>query len=94
MKWQDITTYSRDDKERKPTSFACRGPNLGIVVTCGHRDYPGQWVMHCSRLGIDTFLLEAKDLKSAKEEAVKVASSKIALYADDLCEIDVANRCE
>lgn len=75
-KWQDTTSYSPGDKERIPTSFTLKGKGVRITVVNSHIYYPGKWVTHCSSLGIDTHLLDATDLESAKEEALKLAHMK------------------
>lgn len=77
--WKDATSYSRDDKERKPTTFEARSGALRIVVTCGHMDYRPKWVMHCYVLGIDTLPLEKSETKEqAQAEAVEIVFKRLA----------------
>lgn len=71
--WKDCTSYIRGDKERIPKSFEVKTENLRIVITCGHIHYPGAWIMHCSRLGIDTHPLpSAKTLEDAQKQAIEI----------------------
>lgn len=52
--WYDSTSYSLDDKERKPTRWTFDTGKLQITVVSKHRFNPDCWVMHCHQLGIDT----------------------------------------
>lgn len=71
--WKDITTYARNDNERKPTTYEIKSGIIKIVVTCGHVIYRPQWVMHCLRFGIDTYLLEGAETKDeAQAMAIKI----------------------
>lgn len=72
--WKDITSYSRGDEERIPTTFELDKKVLRICVTSGHRDYKHSWIMHCYQLQIDTRELSAKTLEKAQIEAVKIAN--------------------
>ena len=46
MKWMDTTTYSRGQTTRVPTAFSAVCGPVRMVVTCGHINYPGQWIGH------------------------------------------------
>ena len=70
--WKDVTSYSRNDMERKATSFQAVEGSLKIVITCGHLAYRPEWVMHCSALGIDTLPLK-KGLSKEQAEAAALA---------------------
>lgn len=78
VEWKDITTYSRDDKERLPTSYAMEVGSLRITITCGHIYYRPAWVMHCVPLAIDSKQLYAKDLEEAKQKAIDIVGREIA----------------
>lgn len=71
--WQDISTYSRGDTVRKPTTWQTHAGFLRIVVTSGHIHYPGRWVMHCHKLGIDSdpFPESVTTAEQAQRAAVK-----------------------
>lgn len=85
--WKDITSYSRDDKERKPTTFEAKSGKLRIVVTCGHIHYRGEWIMHCDKLGIDTLHLKnCESLKEAKIRAISIVKSEVSRLAVDVSE--------
>lgn len=84
VKWRDITSYSKDDIVRTPTTFECRGTKLAIVVTKGHVYFPGSYVMNCFQLGIDTKRLESTDLESAKLEALRIATQVLDEFKKDL----------
>lgn len=68
--WKDITSYSQGCKERIPTTYEDKAGLIRIVVTCGHRDYRPEWVMHCYQLNIDTkHLPNCSGLDEAKHRA-------------------------
>ena len=71
--WVDVTTYSRDDKARKPTAFALQvGEYFRLVVTCSHRDYRGQWVAHFHPV------FQCRKLHVSTEDEAKAAAEKLA----------------
>lgn len=77
--WKDVTSYSRDDKERKPTTFEARAGALRIVVTCGHVRYRPKWVMHCFALAIDTYPLDKSETQEqAEADAMVIVSERLA----------------
>lgn len=77
--WKDVTSYSRSDTERKPTSFAAVEGQLRITITCGHIYHRPQWVMHCQAIGIDTHPLRLDLTKEqAEAEALAVVSMRLA----------------
>jgi hypothetical protein len=78
MAFKDITSYNRDDKERKPTTFEAREGALRIVITCGHIHYRQQWVMHCTALAFDTFPLKKSVTKEqAENEALTLVHERL-----------------
>ena len=81
--WNDATSYSRDDKERKPTAWEICGDRLRIYITCRHINNPGNWVMHC-RPWFDTTDLKVDTLEEAKEKAVKMVYAVLAKCANDI----------
>ncbi len=73
--WKDVTSYGRDDKERKPTTFEAKAGALRIVVTC----YRPKWVMHCYALAIDTHPLDkSANQEQAEAEALQIVSERLA----------------
>ena len=83
--WKDVTSYSRDDKERKPTSWRIDyGDGLSVSITCGHIYHRGQWVMHCHALGIDTKLMPSKSADEAKVDAYGYVRSTLLGYLQAL----------
>jgi len=82
--WKDTTSYSRDDKERNPTTFTTTTNTVKITVTCGHINHRGVWVMHAHPFGINTKELKAKTLEDAKAEAIGIVKAKAAKIVSDL----------
>ena len=75
--WKDSTSYSRDAKEKIPTSFSTNVGECRISITCGHRDYSPAWVFHCYELGFDTkYLGEELSAQEAAEKAVGICRNK------------------
>lgn len=71
--WKDITSYSKDDKDRTPTSWALQlGGGLRIVVTKGHIYYKGLWVMHCEAVNIHA--LELGEVETMTNEQAQQAA--------------------
>jgi hypothetical protein len=78
--WKDVTSYSRDDRERVPNAFAAQSGPVRLVVTCKHRDCPGEWIMHGYGLGIDTEplgLSAEEPAGKAMAEAERVALMRV-----------------
>jgi len=70
-KWQDMTSYSRDDKDRIPRTFSIEGDHhLLVVVTRWIYGDPESWYLTCVRLGIDRHLMSNKKIDGAKHEAL------------------------
>lgn len=88
--WKDTTSYSRDDKERKPDCFTAKSGKLTITVTCGHIHYRGVWIMHCFKLGIDTLELKnCTSLEEAKMRAISIVKSEFSQLSSDANKFDV-----
>jgi len=91
MEWNDATNYSRDKKERKQTAWELNLPSLKIWVGCEHRDYPGEFIMHCFALGINTKRLHLKadtDIEIVKENALKICRMAANKFVSELNTID------
>lgn len=85
--WNDATTYSRDQKDKKQTAWELRLPSLRIWVGNAHRNYPGEFVMHCFALGLDTHRLNLKantDIEVVKEKAVKICRMVANKFTSEL----------
>ena len=79
--WKDVTCYSRGDKDREPTTWkADYGDRFSVSITCAHIYHPGQWVMHCHALGIDTKPMPSKSLEDAKVDAEAYVRSTLLGY--------------
>ena len=83
--WVDVTTYSRGDEARTPTSWEVRYGTLRICITCGHIHYRPDWVMHCAALGINCRELQkGLDKEGAQREAVSVVKARLEGLLDCL----------
>lgn len=78
LKWKDATSYSRNDKERKPTAYETVIGDVRVYITCGHIHYRPEWVFSCHALGFDTkHLPKAKSKEDAAEQAMKYCREKV-----------------
>ena len=87
MIWKDSTSYSRDDKERVPTAWTTNTSELSITIVKAHIYYPGQWVMHCFALSMDTIKMKIPDTATtsqAQELAVKMVKDRLEKLLDSL----------
>ena len=94
--WQDCTSYSRGDKERKPTTWTIRHGFLVITITCGHIHHRPNWVLHCYAVGIDTKRITVldnyqftadDDLDTVKARAIEIVEARIDEIRDDIITI-------
>lgn len=72
LDWKDTTSYSYNDKERKPRYFEAK---VGIVDLCIHK-YIGcgeEWFLSSKELNLDKCELKTLDIEKAKEEALNKA---------------------
>ena len=71
-KWTDATTYSRHYSKGdrlnpvEPKAWRVKSGPVEIWIGKDHRDYPGEWVMHCAALGINTKALRLPGDTDAK----------------------------
>jgi hypothetical protein len=85
--WEDVTSYSRGDTERVPTTWtlviARKCSPLRVTVTCGHLYYRPKWAMLVYPFITEARACEAETLEEAKAEAVRVAVDALnKLHAD------------
>lgn len=87
--WKDVTNYRRGERgEKEPTGWATQSGNVSITITCGHIYYPGEWIMHCRAIGVDTLPLRpCGSVEEAKKKAidiVKVTLNNLSRDAENL----------
>ena len=99
-RWWDTTTYRQGDKERKPRTYTIKHGFLNVTIVSGHRDYPGEWVLHCFAVGIDTKPINIlndvyqsvtatteDDLDIVKARAIEIVEARIDEIRDDIIAI-------
>ena len=69
--WEDITSFSRVDKDRTPRTWSMALASGTRLVVTRHIDYPGKWIIRCNPY-IDMQVLRSDDIDKAKEEAIKM----------------------
>ena len=92
MTWRDATTYSRYDKDSKPTCYEIKHGNLRIYITCGHIHHRPDWVLHCHAIGIDSKPIAVPgrkftagdNLNTVKARAIEIVEARIDEIRDDI----------
>ena len=83
--WKNVTSYSRGDKERKPTSFEVASGKLRIYITCGHISYRGEWIMYCKAVGIDALHMKTcRTQDDAENRAIHNVRLKLERLTESL----------
>lgn len=71
VKWDDITSYSQNDKKREPSTWAFKAGAVTVVVTRYH-GCPDQWFLRCDAFGFNLHQLMHKEINEAKWEALGI----------------------
>jgi hypothetical protein len=84
-KWKDTTSYSRDAKERIPTTWEITVPGVRILV---HR-WMGDdgWYGTCRELGEDKRRLTAPFLEEAQTEFLEYLAKKAQQIFTQVCKV-------
>jgi hypothetical protein len=69
--WEDVTSFSKNDKDRTPKTWLMTLASGTRMVVTRHIDYPGKWIIRCDPY-IDMQVLRSDDIDKAKEEAIKM----------------------
>lgn len=67
--YKDITTYSRNEKEKKPRVLENNSNGVKFKVH-KHIYYGNEWLLSCDELDIDKRDLNTEDIEEAKEKAI------------------------
>lgn len=82
--WKDVSSFSRDDKERIPATWELAlTQDVRIVITRSHVHDKQNWVMHC-RPWFDTYSLKLPSTVENRDEAMAAAT---ALVRDRIAEL-------
>lgn len=81
--WNDVTTYSRDDKDKQPRVWHFDCGDLRVVVHRHIHYAPDAWLLTCSPF-FDKRELYAKDADHAKAEALALVREKVKTLAEAL----------
>ncbi len=80
MEWTDATSYSRDDRERVPTTFEAKAGPIRLCITCGHIYHKGEWIGHAFPIFKDK-TLKASTQSEAQEELILAVREWVAAAA-------------
>lgn len=75
--WKDVSSFSRNDKERKPYAFNTFVGEMYISIVFNHIYYPECWIVNCYDLNIKDTLLSSKNLEGAKVESVNLVKNRL-----------------
>lgn len=78
--WKDTTTYSRDDKVRKPSQWTLDTGKLKITVLNAHIYYPNRWVLICYEIGVKCSILKAPietPLEHIQAAGIRIVRKKV-----------------
>lgn len=81
--WKDVTTYSRDDKDRLPRVWHLDCGDMRVAVHKHIHYAPDAWLLTCSPF-FDKRELCAKDADDAKAEALALVREKVKTLAEAL----------
>lgn len=93
--WKDATGYSQGQRGKKePTAWETAIGDCRIWISCGHRHYPGEWVMNAREVGIEEKRLgdDTLDLETVKGMALRIARRKARSISEQMA--GLANRIE
>lgn len=85
--WKDTTTYSRGDKERKPSEWTWEKGKLKITVLTGHMYYPNRWLLICPMAGMPQSVLKAPietPLEEIQAAAIRIVRKRLLEYIETL----------
>lgn len=74
-KWKNTTSYSRDDKEKVPTTWELTIPGVRVIVHRWIGDDTG-WYGTCRELGEDKRRLTKSFIEEAQEEFLNYLAKK------------------
>jgi len=85
MNWKDVTTYSRDDKDKCPHWWRAEIDHFHLSVGDRHIYYPkgDTWLLNCSPW-YNAYPLKAKSFEDAKAEAISLVKERIKKILDAL----------
>lgn len=82
--WQDITSYSRMDTERKPRVLECHlTTNISFKVH-KHIHYGGVWLLSSECVGVRMVELGEMDVEEAKRKGMEVMLQKLKERKDEV----------
>lgn len=67
--YRDITTYSKNDKDRSPRILEGNLNGIKFIVH-KHIYYGDDWLLSCNELDVDKLELHTDDMEKAKEVAL------------------------
>ena len=82
--WKDVTSFSRDDKERIPSVWTLQlTRHVRISVVRTHISDKENWVMHCAPW-FDTYSLKLPSTLENRDEAMSRATALVRAKVEEL----------
>lgn len=89
--YKDITTYSQEDKVRKPSILENETNGIRFTVH-KHIYYGDEWLLTCRELGVEHLRLNTNDMEEAKINGIvnmiKLLGEEIRRCKKAIAEID------
>lgn len=86
MEWKDATSYSKHG-ERVQNVWMFKGKVLTVKVVKHHRNYPGEWIMHCRDISISDKSLgnhNTMTLEQAQQSALSIVKNRLSDMVSDM----------
>lgn len=89
--YKDITTYSRNDKDKKPRILENEANGIKFTIH-KHIYYGDEWLLTCREIGVEHLHLHTDDMKEAREKAIiemiRLLGIKISRFEKAIAEIN------
>lgn len=81
-RWKNSTARTYLNPKGQPVTWTITTVPLTVTITCGHVDHPGEWVMHCRQMNIDTQrLVGVRGRKEAEQRALEFLASRLETWS-------------
>jgi hypothetical protein len=84
--WKDVSSYSRDDKDRTPVSWQLKVGSMAVVVTRYIYAAKDEWTLSCPPF-YNHKVLQSKDIDEAKSEAIAMVMTHLDVALQHICEV-------
>ncbi len=86
LKWEDVTSF-RSIGNVPESNFHLKTEEITICIVSNHKDYKGEWIMHCYDLKLTEFELGfeyGEPIENVQKEAIRIIKDKLMSMYDSL----------